>query len=714
MNTRAAARPRRKPPLPPERSKTLRLLVIATALPPLLALAWAGFLWLPLLITLAGLAAGHVYSYRAAENPRASNLVRLMVFVALHLALAWMCAGLFIGAALPQAQFAMYAQAITAFDVRTRRNLFASLALSLLVLYVAATLSRGTSLLVFALAYTVAGLAVFFRAEYEEGASRSTAIGRRAPLSDRHVLKSGRYSLLTTNLRPLASFTLFALFGSTLVFAFTPHFSSRPVIPPFSLNLPIPRGVTSQIVNPALPLVQINGWSDDTGEYYYGFDSQLDLSYRGGLADTVVMYVRSPAWSYWRSHSYDTYDGRAWRQADHRLTDLSLENQIYFSIPADAQALGEEVVQTFYLVRQQPNLVFAAYRPVEAYLNTRALVLDAGDGLRVGEPMQAGTTYTIISRRPNFEAEALRAAGGAYPASVAERYLQLPPNVSPRVRALAASLTAGSANPYDQAAALRDHLLTIPYDFFPPPQPPGSETVDNFLFVDQRGVCEHFVTAHVVMLRILGIPARLAAGYGAGQYNALSGYYTVRASDAHAWTEVYFPGYGWVPFDPTPGWTPNPYTAPVQRWLFSSGMRGLPSLPFGALASMGRFMLGAASAPVTLVAALLLFVVAGWLLHAILRRRRGARLPEFSLIDGDPQRRRVLAAYRAAQKRTKRYRASAETPREFAERLAHPAWEEVTAAVEQAAYAATPPSRSVAERITRLARRLTNTLREPE
>jgi transglutaminase-like putative cysteine protease len=91
---------------------------------------------------------------------------------------------------------------------------------------------------------------------------------------------------------------------------------------------------------------------------------------------------------------------------------------------------------------------------------------------------------------------------------------------------------------YDKASALRDYLLTIPYDCYPPPQPPGSETVDNFIFVDKRGVCEQFATSLAVMLRTLGIPARLAAGYGAGQYNSLSGYYTVRGSDAHAWVEA--------------------------------------------------------------------------------------------------------------------------------------------------------------------------------
>ena len=465
--------------------------------------------------------------------------------------------------------------------------------------------------------------------------------------------------------------------------------------------------MTSQIVNPAFPLVQINGQSNQKGDYYDGFDARLDLSYRGGLSDDVVMYVRSPAWSYWRSHSYDTYTGSAWEQHDSALLNLAQDNrQIYFQIPADSQALGDEVVQSFYLVRDQPNLVFAAYRPLEAYLNTASLALDAGDGLRVGAPMRAGTTYTIISRRPNFSPDALRAATGAYPAEATRNDLALPGNISPRVRALANQLTAHAPTAYDKAVALRDYLLTIPYDFYPPPQPPGSETVDNFLFVDKRGVCEQFATALAVMLRTLGIPARLVAGYGAGQYNGLSGFYTVRASDAHAWVEAYFPGYGWVPFDPTPGWTPSPYTAPVQQWLFSSALKGLPSLPLGDLAASGAALMGAASIPLFALFVIGVLGLAGWLVWLGLRQLRRAQPVGFGAIDGDLNRRRILAAYTAGQRRLKRFRRPSETPSEFARRLGMPDWDEVTRAAEQAAYRPQAPSPSLAEKVQKIASHL--------
>ena len=698
---------RRQQAAPPERSLALRRWVCLASLPPLLAIAWVGYLWGPALFAIALLVGGHYYSWRAAQSEKANRFVRLAIFVALHLAVLWMFAGLFIGAALPQAQFALYAQAITAFDLRRRGNLFSSLGLSLLVLYVAATLSRDYSFFVFILAFVALALAVFFQAEIEDG--RHDAQGARLKVLS-PSLALGHWELGFRGLRgsslALGSWSLgFGIF-SFLVFAFTPHFAGRPLIPPFSINLPIPRGVTSQIVNPAMPLVQINGWSDQKGDYYYGFDTQLDLRYRGGLSDAIVMYVRSPAWSYWRSHSYDTYNGHAWSQSEASITTLNRWRSLSFDVTSEAEAQGEEIVQSYYIVRDQPNLLFAAYRPAEVYINAQELSVDAGIGLRVSQPLKAGTTYTIVSRRPNFSEEKLRAASGVYPSDIAARYLQLPDTISPRVRDLAQRLTATSSTAYDKASTLRDYLLTLPYDFFPPPQPPNSETVDNFLFVDRRGVCEQYATALAVMLRSLGIPSRVVAGYGAGEYNTFSGYYTVRASDAHAWNEVYFPGYGWVPFDATPGWKPSPYPTQVQRWIFSGALDSLPALPWGSWASAGAALAGAALGPLSLLlvplALILLFFLARYLWRAA-HRSRPARFPS---IDLDPNRRRILAAYRAGQKRLKRYRARAETPREFARRLARDDWSELTTAVEQAAYRVTPPSAGLAQRVQELLSRI--------
>lgn len=750
------SKPKTKPRRPPELSLPLRRWVFVAALPAFLAVAITAYLWLPMLLALGVLAAGHYYSWKTARQPTTSPRVRAATFIALHLAVAWMFVGMFIGSPYPQAQFALYAQAITAFDLRLRANLFASLGLSVLNLYVAATLSRDYDFLLYGLTFMVLALVVFYQAELDDG-RRQARLQPTAPPTP-----PARSVVLAQHWPTVGPWAVITFCFAFVVFAFSPHFASRPLVPAFSINLPIPRGVTSEILNPGFPLVQINGWSNEESEYYYGFASQLDLRYRGGLSDAVVMYVRSPAWSYWRSHSYDTYNGYAWSQSKitPRLTNQAVIDLFYhafgegtywvimervglahladartefysglafdelpltreeyaafetamlqsdqtievhrfspsFKIPSDTQALGEELVQTFYIMRDQPNLLFAAYRPTEVVINARELSLDSGVGLRVSQPLKAGTTYTVISRRPEFAAEKLRVASGAYPTAVTDRYLQLPDNISERVLALARDLTAQAPTAYDKAAALRDYLLTIPYDFFPPPHPPGAEVVDNFLFVDKRGVCEQYASAMVVMLRTLGIPARVVAGYGAGDYNPMTGFYAVQASDAHAWVEVYFPEYGWVPFDPTPGWTPDPYTMPVQRWVFSGAFENLPQLPIAEALGAGMALLGAALTPLLLLLPVLVVALLGYFIFMRLRRARPHPKP---LYDGDPHRARILRLYRAGQQRLQQLRPAAETPHEFAQRLNRTDWSELTHIVETAAYRTAAPSAALAQR----------------
>lgn len=572
----------------PERSLAVRYLVLAAMLVPLLAIGRvAGMLWPHLILAGLGIGLGHWYSYHFLE--RDTRLVRGVMFIAIHLTLVWLVIGLASGFAVPQAQFAIFTQAITSFDLRYRRSLFNTLIHSLATLYIAASLSRTYELGLYLLLFGGLVLAAFFVAERDSGLRQATL--RPQPAA-------------TPSRRPLTLFGLgfgaMGLFAIFAVFAFTPRFANNPIVPPFSLNIPLSGGLTSEIINPGVPLVQINGWSNEKGDYFFGFDSNLDLRYRGGLSDEVVMYVRSPSRSYWRSHSFDFYDGVRWSQSDKNLSEVGSRAGVYFQLdqpPGVAADQGQpaeqqEIVQSYTIIRDQPNLVFAAYRPSAIFISAETLSLDSGDGLRVPEGLKPGLTYSVISVRPEFEPEQLRQASTVYPAEISQRYLQLPATLSDRVRSLAHRLADPYDNPYDKVIALNDHLLsgTYTYNFFPPPHPPGAEVVDTFLFEDREGFCEQYVTALVVMARSLGLPARLTTGYGSGDHNPITNYYEVRLSHAHSWAEVYFPGHGWVPFDPTPGWTPQPYPTPVQNFLFAnSPLAGLdlPAVPLGTMVSAG-------------------------------------------------------------------------------------------------------------------------------
>lgn len=678
-------------PAHPEPSLRLRQLVLAAMLVPFVALVrTAGLgLLLPALLATLGVALGHGYSYRHLDKP--TRLVRGLSFVALHLALCWMCAGIGIGASFPQAQFAMFAQAITCFDLRYRRSLLNALFISAANLYISATLSRDTEFLLYLALFGGLLLATFYVAEQADGRRGA----RLLPVAPPAPARATAVPLAALLLR----YGLLGVGAIVLVFLFTPRFAGRPLVPPFSLSVPMRGGVKSEIINPGVPLVQINGWSDGSSDYFYGFDSNLDLRYRGGLSDKVVMYVRSPSRSYWRSHSYDSYDGLRWSQSDLSLTMMSGEESITFKLPYDTRGVQEPIVQSFTIVQPQPNLIFAAYRPAEVIIMARSLAIDSGEGIRTPEPLRAGITYSVVSYRPEFNPERLRASSGDYPPAIRERYLQLPPTISERTRALAQSLTAPYTNPFDKVSALRDHLLSnYPYNFFPPPHPPGADVVDNFLFVDKEGVCEHYVTALVVMARSLGIPARLVTGYGSGAYSRLTGYYEVRASDAHSWAEVYFPDYGWVPFDPTPGWDPDPYPTPVQEWFFSAQSTLNLNIPFGAIAQAG---MGGIARLAPTVAPLLGLVGVALLLflgYRRLRGRRGSPVPPYSRVDSEGSRQAILKRYRQALRLLGRSRAVGETMHEYAHRTPSAPLTRLTTLAEIAAYRpAPPPAERVAE-----------------
>jgi hypothetical protein len=131
--------------------------------------------------------------------------------------------------------------------------------------------------------------------------------------------------------------------------------------------------------------------------------------------------------------------------------------------------------------------------------------------------------------------------------------LALPPELPSRIRELALDLTITLPNPYDRALAIESYLRAIPYTLDLPPPPPGVDIVDHYLFDLQEGYCDYAASAMVVLARAAGLPARLVIGYASGTWDASQARFTVTAADAHAWPEIFFPGIGWVEFEPTGG-----------------------------------------------------------------------------------------------------------------------------------------------------------------
>ena len=700
VERRKARRPRlfsRQVRKDPETSLRLRQLTFAAQSLGILAVAYVSGLWVVAALALLGLALGHRYAYRHCRKPL--GRVRVGVFIGLHLTILWMIAGILFGMPYPQVQFAMLALAVVSWEHFSRLNLYSGLGLALANLYVAASLSRDAVFAVFLLTFVGLILAFLSTSDSEDGLRGNPVVLQR------QNLQPAKTKPLAA-LRPYLGYTLALFTLAPVIFLFTPRYAGRPLMPAISLNLPILGESSSQIINPAVPLFEIHGASAGEGEYYAGFDSRLDLSYRGGLSDQIMMYVRSPAASLWRSHAYDFYDGRTWAQSDDRLETVEEGGTYIFRL--EETMLGKvDFAQSFFIVRPLPNLIFAGGDPAILVVAADEIRQDINDGLHLAQALTPGITYSVYAHRQDYEAAQLRGAGTTYPQDIRQTYLQLPAGLPARIGELAQQVTQGAASPYDQVVLLRDYLKnTYPYDYYPPPQAPDSDSVDQFLFVDQSGICEHYASALAVMLRTLGVPARLAAGFGSGEYNAITGYYEVRANDAHAWVEVYFPGYGWAPFDPTPGWEGDPRTGPVRRWLFSSALDqiNLPSVhvmqitrTFGrALWSFSWRLFGLLQPFMSLLVGLIAAAVLGAAARWGWRRWGGGRRSS-RLFSQHPARRQVLAAYRRAQRRLKSYRAPAQTVHEHA--ASQPALLELADAVDIAAYSPTPPSQEIVEQV---------------
>nr|MBA2248350.1 transglutaminase domain-containing protein [Chloroflexia bacterium] len=174
------------------------------------------------------------------------------------------------------------------------------------------------------------------------------------------------------------------------------------------------------------------------------------------------------------------------------------------------------------------------------------------DAVFAGQPVTSGSRYEVTGARSRVEDDELASADTAYPAWVRDRYLALPESVTPRTIDLSAQLVGGAANPLEKARVLERYLrTTITYDEQVSAPPEDADLVDYLLFERQRGYCEYYASAMAVMLRSVGVPARVVVGFYPGQFDEQQQGTVYRQKNAHAWVEAFFPGYGWIPFEPT-------------------------------------------------------------------------------------------------------------------------------------------------------------------
>ncbi len=261
---------------------------------------------------------------------------------------------------------------------------------------------------------------------------------------------------------------------------------------------------------------------------------------------------------FWRSRLYDSYENGQWTINQFSSREFQV-NSFDLKLPSFANRSSRLHTFTIYLNQPLATLVLPA-QPHWINLAVQIEYVENSDGtndllaVRSPSPLAVGKTFSVRSSLTSITVEQLEEASEDYPDWVTARYLQLPPNLTERTKALAMEITKDASTPYEKVLAITDYLRNnMTYVETLEELPTNQEPIDWFLFDYKKGFCNYYATAAVLLLRIVGIPARLAVGYAEGTMEDIqsANVYVVRQRDAHAWPEVFFPNLGWIEFEPT-------------------------------------------------------------------------------------------------------------------------------------------------------------------
>jgi protein-glutamine gamma-glutamyltransferase len=329
---------------------------------------------------------------------------------------------------------------------------------------------------------------------------------------------------------------------------------------------------------------QSDGKLDET--FYYGFNSQIDQNLRGVMKPKLVMRVRAQAPGFWRALAFDRYTGQGWEISRNAQTTKvrrpAWDYKFTFAYPT-TKLRTKQVIQSYTALEELPNIIPGLASINELYFPTPEVAIDREQTLRSPVGLQQGLTYTVVSQVPFRDRQLLDTATTNYPPPISKYYLQIPDRISAKLQKYTQDLVDRAPNQqvgkdsqplasnYAKALYLAQYLkqhYRLPQNPLTLDRVPNGEDLASwFLFrcegkstsCEAGGYGDHFATTYTMMLRSIGIPARLAVGFDPGNFNPFTGFYEVSNTDAHALTEVYFPKYGWFAFDPIPG---HPLTPP--------------------------------------------------------------------------------------------------------------------------------------------------------
>jgi len=309
-----------------------------------------------------------------------------------------------------------------------------------------------------------------------------------------------------------------------------------------------------------LPRVTLGLYKQPSGDTQFisGFSDRIELGQIGTikLSDAIVMRVKTdkspselPSDLKWRGLSFDYYDGRSWKRSNQ--TRYSIPEQGWYYKLQDSAQGTDWINQTFFVEALSTNVVFALPRVLAISKDVGHLQRDSAENLYTTEHLRKKLRYSAVSDpiRPD---PSIIFDWTLKPPDTPEIYLQLPPS-DPRIEELAKRVTKTARGRFAKAQTLEQHLRSnYGYSLALRGTPDSKDPLAMFLFDVREGHCEYFASAMTVMLRQIGIPARLVNGFRSGEYNGIGDNWIVRQYDTHSWVEAYFPPYGWLEFDPTP------------------------------------------------------------------------------------------------------------------------------------------------------------------
>ena len=536
------------------------------------------------------------------------------------------------------AELLIQLQVLHSFDLPRRKDLGYSMVIGLILLGVAGTISQtltyGPVLVVF-IVFAIPCLILDYRSRL---GLHSRFSGNKSEFPKQK--QQQKISLLNATLSPKQlTILLLVIFGLGMaIFAFLPRLPGYqlrtfPVSAPINFDVENFDGRT--IINPGYlsqgrengdGFGNTDGTNQESGPgtldatYYYGFNTKINQNLRGQLIPQVVMRVRSQAEGFWRVLAFDKYTGEGWEISRNDNTFALNRPRWSYKFHMNLgknnyKSETKEVIQSYTVVSQLPNLIPALYQAKEIYFPTQKIAIDPDGNLRSPLELREGLTYTVISDVPYRNRSILGQAGTNYPANINQYYLQIPSEIAEKVRQKTEEIltnknkVAKESKPitsaYEKVLYLAQYLKQNPnykLQKTPPFLAEGEDLVSAFLFGYQNspegkkitgGYGDHFSTILTIMLRSIGIPARLVGGYSSGEFNPFTGLYVVKNTDAYMMSEVYFPNYGWFAFNPIPGmplippsieknqtfsalmtfwkwvagWLPSPVTSFLERFI---------------------------------------------------------------------------------------------------------------------------------------------------